>query len=58
MNINEFRKSLPKVGDTLVLMGEKKIVVNEVNDYKGWVHIVDINGFSYTHKDFVEIIPS
>lgn len=58
MNVNEFRKSLPKAGDTLVLMGEKKIVVKEVNDYKEWFHIVDTAGFNYTHRDIVEIIHS
>lgn len=56
MNINEFRKSLPKAGDTLVMMGEKKIVVKEVYDYKKWIHIIDTTGFNYTHRNVVEII--
>jgi len=56
VNISEFRKSSPKAGDTLVFMGEKKIVVKEIHDLKRWIWIVDTSGFNYTHKDVVEVI--
>lgn len=56
MNLNDFKKSKCQIGDTLVLMGEKKIVIKELHHNKDWIHIVDTKGFNYTHKDIVEII--
>ena len=55
MTLREIQKLKLQRGDTCIVMGEKSFVVKEVHEYFGWMHIVDENDFSYTHKDIVEI---